>query len=261
MENDRNEALELISLSVLAEAEGPVGSMRLSEVFQEKGHSLSQATAGRFLRQLDLLGLTRGGGKRGRTITRDGLDRLAELHSRRELKKKSALLMNAANVTDLSELCELLLVRRAVESEGARLAALRASNGQLQDILTEARAHVADVEAARVPQAASSVRFHRMIAEASCNPMLISIAMVLLEPANPSLTGVLEEVSVGSSMVASHAKEHVLLAEALIARDPERAHDLMYRHISSMIAPVEAQLGGGAAAGVPSPSLMAAGLC
>ena len=83
MEIDRNEALELVALSVLADAQGPVGSMRLAEAFQEAGHGLSQATAGRFLRQLDLLGLTRGdGGKRGRTITKDGMARLDDLRGR-----------------------------------------------------------------------------------------------------------------------------------------------------------------------------------
>jgi DNA-binding FadR family transcriptional regulator len=246
METDRNEALELVALGVLAEADGPVGSMRLAEALQDAGHDLSQATAGRFLRQLDLLGLIKGdGGKRGRTITRDGIARLEELRDKMTMREKSSRLMDAATVTDLSDLHELLLVRRAVEAEGARLAALRASDAELQDILAQAQSHVRDVRAERVPQAESSTRFHRSIAEASHNPMLISVALVLLEPSNPALTGVLENVSVQSSRVAGHANEHVEIAEALISRDPERSQRLMHRHISSMIAPVQDTLATG----------------
>ena len=246
MEIDRNEALELVALSVLADADGPVGSMRLSEAFQEAGHGLSQATAGRFLRQLDLQGLTRGDGtKRGRTITRAGIARLDDLRGKVTMREKSSRLMDAATVTDLSDLHEVLLVRRAVEAEGARLAALRASDAELKDILTQAQSHVRDVRAHRVPDAESSTRFHRSIAEASHNQMLISVALVLLEPSNPALTGVLENISVQSSRVAGHANEHVGIAEALLSRDPERSERLMYNHLTSMIAPVEETLSTG----------------
>ncbi|PWK59996.1 FCD domain-containing protein [Aminobacter sp. AP02] len=246
MEIERNEALELIALGVLADADGPVGSMRLAEVFKETGHDLSQATAGRFLRQLDLLGLTKGdGGKRGRTITREGVARLEELKDKVTMREKSSRLMDAATVTDLSDLHELLLVRRAVEAEGARLAALRATDSELSDILAQARSHVRDVRAQRVPEAESSTRFHRSIAEASHNPMLISVALVLLEPSNPALTGVLENVSVQSAKVAGHANEHVDIAEALMSRDAELSQRLMYRHITSMIEPVQETLATG----------------
>lgn len=243
METDRNEALELVALGVLAEADGPVGSMRLAEALRDAGHDLSQATAGRFLRQLDLHGFIRGnGGKSGRTITREGIARLEELRDKMTIREKSSRLMNAATVTDLSDLHELLLVRRAVEAEGARLAALRATDAELRDILAQARSHVRDVKAERVPDAESSTRFHRSIAEASHNPMLISVAHVLLEPSNPALTGVLENVSVQSAKVAGHANEHVEIAEALMSRDPERSQQLMYRHMTSMIAPVQETL-------------------
>lgn len=243
METERNEALELVALGVLAEADGPVGSMRLAEALKEAGHDLSQATAGRFLRQLDLLGFLKGNGdKRGRTITPDGIARLEELRDKMTIREKSSRLMDAATVTDLSDLHELLLVRRAVEAEGARLAALRASDAELNNILGLAQSHVRDVRAERVPDAESSTQFHRSIAEASHNPMLISVALVLLEPANPALTGILENVSVQSARVAGHANEHVAIAEALMSRDAELSQRLMYRHITSMIAPVQETL-------------------
>jgi len=148
MEAGRNEALQLIALSTLAEAGQPVGSMRLAEAFQQAGHDLAQATAGRFLRQMDVLGLTDGeGGKRGRVITEKGLARLEELRGKMTLRQNSSRLMDAATINDLSDLHELLLVRRAVESEGARLAAERATDAELAEIVKLAQSHVRDVRA------------------------------------------------------------------------------------------------------------------
>lgn len=245
MEARRNEALELITLSMLAEAGQPVGSMRLAEAFQQAGHDLAQATAGRFLRQLDLLGLTEGeGGKRGRTITRKGLLRLDELRTRITQREKSSRLMDATTINDLSDLHELLLVRRAVEAEGARLAAVRATGQELAEIMRLAQSHVRDVRANRVPEAETSLRFHRCIAEASHNPVLTSVALVLFEPANPMLLSVLENVSVSSSMVASYANEHLDLAKALAERNAARSEELMYDHLTNLIVPVAERLSG-----------------
>ncbi len=245
MEDRRNEALEFITLSALAEAGQPVGSMRLAEAFQQAGHDLAQATAGRFLRQMDRQGLTDGeGGKRGRVITEKGLARLEELRGRMTLRENSSRLMDATTINDLSDLHELLLVRRVVESEGARLAAERASDAELAEIVKLAQSHVSDVRARRVPDADTSQRFHRRIAEASHNPVLISVALVLFEPANPMLLGVMENVSVSSSMVASYANEHLELAQALAGRNAARSEELMYDHITHMIAPVKERLSG-----------------
>lgn len=243
MEAGRNEALEYITLSMLAEAQEPVGSMRLSEAFQQAGYDLAQATAGRFLQQLDALGLTAGdGGKRGRVITKRGLARFEELRVRAKLRESSSRLVDAVAVSDLSDLHELLLVRRRVESEAARLAAIRATPGELTEILKLAQWHVREVRANRLPEAEKSLQFHRSIAEASHNPVLVSIAAILFEPANAMLLEALEIVSVSSSMVARFAFQHLDVAEALKARSPERAERLMYDHITSMIAPVAERL-------------------
>jgi GntR family transcriptional repressor for pyruvate dehydrogenase complex len=243
METQRDEELELLALELLAASDGPVGAMRLAETFQKGGHDLAQATAGRFLRQLDIKGYTRGdGGKRGRLVTETGVQRMHELREKLQLRERGVRLLRAATITDLSDLHELLLVRRAVESEGARLAAKRGSSEELHAIRDQANELLREVRAGRVPDSASSVNFHRAVAEASHNAMLISVAMVLLEPQNPVLTDVLEDVSVSSAQVESLARDHVELAEALVARAPERSRAVMHRHISSMVESVVERL-------------------
>lgn len=244
MEMARDEALELLALELLVASDGPVGAMRLAETFQKAGHDLAQATAGRFLRQLDLKGFTRAdGGKRGRTVTEPGVQRLRELREKLMLRERGTRLLRAATISDLSDLRELLLVRRAVECEAARLAATRASDAELDEILAHGRALREEVNSGRVPDSESSVGFHRMVAEASHNPVLISVAMVLLEPQNAFLTDVLEDVAVSTATVASLADDHVELAEALLARSAERSRAVMHRHMTSLIGSVTARLG------------------
>lgn len=236
IEVDRDETLELVALDLLTRTDGPVGAVRLAEAFQEAGHDLAQATAGRFLRSLDIKGYTQAdGGKRGRSVTDQGVRRLEELRSRAELRSRGVQIMQAATINDLSDLYEMLLVRRAVESEGAWLAALRGSDAELQAIHTVAERILAGVRAGRVPDSASSVAFHRSIAEASHNAMLVSVAVVLLEPQNAAITNALEDVSVTAAQVLRFAEDHLAIARALVARDEEGARQAMYQHITATI--------------------------
>lgn len=243
MDSDKNLSMELVALTLLADSDRPVGSQRLAQACAAAGIDVAEATAGRFLRQLDQRGLTEvQGGKRGRLMTPQGFARLQELKATTRLKAHGANLVRAATATDLSNLIDLLLVRRAVETEAARLAALRGTDAELEEIEQQARSHRCDIEAGRTPGVNRSTLFHRSVAEASHNDMLISVALLLLEPANAALNKALEEVSVLSKVASSHAEEHLELAEALLARDASEAEEVMHRHLSRLIAPVEAHL-------------------
>lgn len=234
----KDNALELIALKLLAEADGPVGSMRLAEAFQAGGFPLAQATAGRFLYQLDQRGFTRvQNGKRGRVVTKQGLERLRELEASTLIQERGVNLMRAVNVLHLSDLVDLLVVRRAVETEAARYAAIRGTDAELADIAEQAKGHVCTIHDHRFPDRESSIRFHRSVAEASHNEMLISVALLLLEPGNSKLNVVLEDISVGSDLAATHASDHAELAEALLSRDADRSAEIMYAHMSRLIDP------------------------
>ena len=116
--------IERIALDTLACADGPVGASRLVEELSQHDIDLSEATAGRFLRSLDRRGLTRPMGKRGRLLTEEGRTRLQQLEILQRQGEHSALLVGAAMPVDIDELIDLLYVRRAVEPEAARHAAL-----------------------------------------------------------------------------------------------------------------------------------------
>jgi DNA-binding FadR family transcriptional regulator len=147
-----NLEMEILALTLIRESERPVGSSRLAEAFNESGIHVAEATAGRFLRSLDKQGLTLiPRPKQGRVVTELGQQRLEELRAALRAQENGANLVRAASTNDLSELLDILVVRRAVESEGARLAAENASDEDLEEISRQAASHRDAVDAGATP--------------------------------------------------------------------------------------------------------------
>ena len=117
---------QLAALATLAAAGGPVGASTLMAALRAEGMELAEATAGRYLRQLDEAGLTRSLGKRGRVLTPAGRRRLNDLRLRSKLAAQGARVAAAARSRDVDDLIDLLYARRAIEVETARLAAVGA---------------------------------------------------------------------------------------------------------------------------------------
>ncbi len=237
---DEGPTIELAALALLAESADPIGSVRLAEVLRQGGIAVAEATAGRYLRHLDERGLTRAlAGKRGRVITEAGRARLAELRDSRRQDEHGARMRRAVAATEVDELVDLLRVRRAVETEAARLAAGRATDEELAQIAAISRRHVHDVGAGR-DTVEPSMHFHRIIAEASHNRMLIAVALLLLDPANEPLEKLLGQIALDSGATLDQAHDHVTLALALGARDAAAAEAAMRAHMDKLIAAVEA---------------------
>jgi hypothetical protein len=138
--------MQLIALQVLAEAGGPSGALSLVSAFRNAGIDIAEATAGRFLRQLDELGYTRSLGKRGRVLTDMGEGRLSQLQLNKSLAAHGARVTAAVGNNDIDQLIDLLHVRRAVEAEAAGLAAARATREEIDRIAHAATMHVHCVE-------------------------------------------------------------------------------------------------------------------
>ena len=68
---------QLAILRVLANAEKPLSSARITEQLQGVGHEVSERTVRLYLADLDGEGLTEGLGRRGRRITEAGIDELS----------------------------------------------------------------------------------------------------------------------------------------------------------------------------------------
>lgn len=231
--------IEFVALGLLAEADEPVGSARLAEGLRQAGIAVAEATAGRFLRQLDERGLTASlGAKRGRVITEAGRGRLAELRVRRRQDRHGERLRGAVRANDVDELIDLLHVRRAVETEAARLAATRATDEELAGLAAFAEALLAAVGESH-ESAEPSMHFHRMVAESSHNRMLIAVTLLLLDPANDPLERVLEAIALDAGVTMDHVADHLRLAAVLRARDASGAEDAMRAHMDRLIRTVE----------------------
>ncbi|HWI52019.1 MAG TPA: winged-helix domain-containing protein, partial [Symbiobacteriaceae bacterium] len=98
-----DQELEYQVLGHLAAADGPVGSGVICDWLRHTGNDISEATVGRFLRELDLAGYTERFGFRGRTLTEKGRTRLAQVEHERVLAHSSTALMSALHPGDLEE--------------------------------------------------------------------------------------------------------------------------------------------------------------
>jgi GntR family L-lactate dehydrogenase operon transcriptional regulator len=230
--------IERIALETLAEAQGPIGASRLVEQLSQHGIALSEATAGRFLRALDRRGLTRPIGKLGRLLTEEGRGRLKQLELLRRQGEQSAVLVGAATPVDVDELIDLLYVRRAVEPEAARHAALRAGDEEREAIRALADSHMHHVMSG-TDHAAAALSFHRLVARASHNKMLTAVASLTLDPSNHALSTLLDFISIEADANVTFAHEHRDIIDAIVAREPQRAETAMREHVDDLIRIVQ----------------------
>jgi DNA-binding GntR family transcriptional regulator len=229
--------MQLIALQVLANAGGPSGALSLTSAFRNAGIDVAEATAGRYLRQLDELGYTRSLGKRGRILTEEGEGRLSELLLSRSLAAHGAKVTAAVAGDDIGQLINLLHVRRAVETEASGLAARRATAEEIAVLTKAATTHIDCIEQSN--RLELSHNFHALVSQSSHNQMLVAMTNMLLDPQHDPLSKLLDRITDTAGDALSMALDHEGIVDAIRARDPQRAEDLMRQHIDKLIAIVE----------------------
>lgn len=229
----QREEYERNVLRILAESTEPVGSVSLSLTLAERNVDISSATVGRLLSELDRRRLTAKQGYRGRTLTAAGRDRLTELELMRELAEASSKFHKSIDVDNKNDLINVLTARRGIEREIARLAAIHATDEDIQAITDAYNIQSVDVARGRVSPE-NDVAFHRAIGRASKNSVLAAAYDFIWQ--NGKFSPVMEYIRtyVGGTISSDHRK----ILEAIIARDSEGAEQAMVRHIESMIGDV-----------------------
>lgn len=225
--------LEYLTLKAIGGSAQPVGSWGLRDELARVGIFLSEATAGRILRELDKRGFTERRGFRGRVLTQQGRERLEALAREQRTSRNQRAFLDALRAHNREQLLEILEARRAIESEVARLAALRAGPEQLLEMERVVGRHQAQV-AAQNTGWQEDASFHRLLARAAGNRLLLAASELVREEGQ--LSPVLEYIRarVGSVMVADHRT----ILERVKARDPEGASRAMAGHIDNIIADV-----------------------
>jgi GntR family transcriptional regulator, transcriptional repressor for pyruvate dehydrogenase complex len=129
-------------------------------------------------------------------------------------------------------------MRRAVEPEAARYAALRATDEERDAIRGVADSdihHVMD----GTDHAAAAIAFHRLVARASHNKMLTAVASLTLDPSNNALSTLLDAISVKAGAHFTFAHEHRDIVNAIVAREPHQAETAMREHVDDLIKVVQ----------------------
>ncbi len=220
-------------LKIIGSNTSPSGSGAISRQMKMLDNDISEATIGRYLRELDHLGLTEKKGYMGRVLTSRGEAALDEYEHSKELQKNTALFMRLTKAEAKKELLHILVARRAIERETCRLAAENIADEDLEILTGIVDLHYEHVSSGRSGAKEDSL-FHATIARMSKNKLLAT-ALDLIRR-DGYLSPVLEYIRerVGSTIVADHRK----ILEAISSRDPEAAEEAMVSHISNVMADV-----------------------
>jgi len=242
-------SIDLVALELLHASEEPVGNHRLMIALQNEGIDVADATAGRVLQRLVAQGYARTLGKRGRMLTAAGRMKLTALKRDHLHQKRSARLVEVSSIADVESLRDMLLVRRAVEPEAARLAALNASDedvGLLKEFAC-AQCLASPDGGQRVDPAIS---FHSQLMRASHHSLLTEIGLLVLEQTN---TVLLDKISHDPVMIhltredmekdaAAFADDHGTITDAIDRRSADEAEQAMRLHIDRLLAKIDAYI-------------------
>ncbi|HCD71469.1 MAG TPA: FCD domain-containing protein [Thermovirga lienii] len=204
---------ERIVLSLLHRSQGPVGAGTVKEELFSFGYELSEATVGRFLRELDKRGLTCRVGFQGRCLTKLGRKRLLELEEASRFHHSYRTLLEKISEPETS-LKDLLEARIVLEVAMVRIASVRCTSKDLT-LLAE------KIEQMKKQRSLEEVNglidgFHKILAEATGNSVLQAVAELLQR--DIQIKGDLERI----------IEAYEALFDALKAKDPKKAEEAIF---------------------------------
>lgn len=236
--SSKAELVEYLLLVYLSKSKEPVGSWALKVMLEVKHIEVSTATIGRLLKSLDSKKYTRLLGTSGRMITPEGIRYANELSERLMRERLQRRLMEAAQPQNIDELIDLLVARKAIECETARLAAGRADEADIETLRHSMDKHEETVRRSTDPTAAA-FDFHEKVARISRNRFLIAALDVLiyeelrLEAHFPTL--------ITRERGGEYLEQHRAIAAAIKNGDEETSHRLMGLHIDTLIEAIREQ--------------------
>ena len=137
-----------------------------------------------------------------------------------------------ANILDHTNPLEVIEVRLAIEPVMARLAAFRASQAEIDRLVTIAGETRAAPDSARYEEA--DMRFHRTIAEVARNALFLAVFDTLHASQRDSGWRRLGENANCFKRQSVYADYHQEISAAIAARQGEKAESLMQRHLSDV---------------------------
>jgi len=224
---------ELELLSIVRDSDEPIGSLALMEVFQERGVSLSPATFGRLLTELEQEGYLERKSYKGRVITAKGVAAIAQAEGLRQMESYRKRLEDLLSSRVLRHFLMVLGARKAIEREAASLAA--------RNITKKEIARLEDLERIReyndrrlINDPAHDIEIHRIIARASRNEALVVFSEIVMTMRQQS--AVFD--SMRMRMERPYFVSHRRIIDALKTHEPRAAEKCMIEHIETLIRDV-----------------------
>lgn len=238
MNQTQDEGLIFNVLSYMKKTEEPVGAGSVQRYLESCGFSMAEATVGRLLRDMDCSGLIVRKSNQGRILTKAGETRLRELESVKWQGKWTENFIGAVKDAHLhfDRLRELMIARRPVEIEVARLAAKNATEeeiGKLRKLVEQQE------KLAKEGKQVSNIdtEFHTLLAKISRNKILEAIVELLRKQEEDARE--FEGMRRKAGNIFNH--EHRRIFEAIEQHDPDMAVLAMKRHLGNVLHNLQKQ--------------------
>jgi len=237
-----NEEVIYLVLKALDNSKTPAGAGTIRRALLPR-FSVSMATVGIILRDLQDRGFVIRKGFRGHTLTEAGRVFMAGYRDRQKKACLADRIFDYLTGSDRQRLADILEARRAIETEAARLAAARADQ---QDVGRLAR-NAEDLRRASAERqrAALDREFHAVLLDAAHNPLLGTLFDFLEQVTEASdgesvgqfLSKVREEIA------PALAEDHARILQAISRKDASGAEKAMSAHMDRVLAFLEVPAG------------------
>jgi len=231
--------IEYQILSLIENSDTPLGSNALSAMLKNKGINASAPTIGRILSVLETQGYLTLIGKKGRILSESGKNTLSRMHLKEELENAASDLVNIltrSDSNDIRKLIDLMTARKVLEKEASYLAALNATDSELNTIATYAGILDSVMKESHTKTGLHHVAdmgrlFHETIAKASRNEILYAIIHLINQDiaARDYLFRLLEKANY------SFNTGHMKILNAMKRRNPDEAAAAAAEHLDVVV--------------------------
>lgn len=231
--DDINLDLDSAILTEILHSPVPLGAVYLALTLGEK-YNVSQATIGRKLLYMDHKGYTQKVKNKGRVLTDKGIEYLSDLKNILLFEKAKDEFLKSIELSSLQNLIDVLVTRRGLEREAAFLAAKNAKDEdikKMQKVLADQKAKLDR----GIPGDEEDREFHRLIAQASQNKILLKTIMLMREQNNLTKHFASIRKITGGKLYM----DHVTILEKIQGKDPKGAAQSIETHINKMIKEIE----------------------
>lgn len=225
---------EIQILEMIRDSKEPIGSWNIVNRMAEESIDISSATIGRILSKLESMGYLQKEKYRGRVITDKGLHAIMFNKQLKDIACQQTKLNKFLDPQMLEDFLTVLEARRTVERETARLAALRATSEEIEQmdrILSRQEGKYKE----QLWITDDDIDFHRAIAKASKNGILETMYNFL------SIFGQQSRAfeSLRTIINAEYMVSHRRILNGIKAGDAQEAEKAMLDHIDSLITDVD----------------------